>query len=147
MTMPTLAEICDAVATTLSSATGLTRAQSYDEITETIPETPLLQVYPEEGEPDLQSYGSYRVERVVVHADLYPRPRSNIADDMAKVTTMTEALLVLLRAQKPTTGNTLFDVSFIVKFGWSWRRVIFEREKGELKHIGTRFVFTFWVRG
>ncbi len=147
MTMPTLAEICDAVAATLSTAAGLNRSQSYDELTETPVDLPLLQVYWDEEDPDLQSYGSIRVERIVINADLYARSRSQINEDMAKTTTMAEAILTVLRAQKPTTANTLFGVSYFVKFNWSAKRAKFNEGQGKPEYMGTRFVLTFWVKG
>ena len=41
----TLAQICNAVETTLGAATGLTYTQSYNELKEGMNDTPTLQVY------------------------------------------------------------------------------------------------------
>jgi hypothetical protein len=145
MTMPTLATICDAIAEALSSATGLKRTFSYDEIKEGIPETPLLEVYPESGEPDGQSYGKYYAEQIVIHADLYARPRSNMGEDLSVMVTKTDAILTLLRQAAPQAAGTVFGVASITGFSWSWKRQIFEVSQN--KYLGARFIFTLQVKG
>ncbi len=144
MTIPTLGQIVSAIEGTLSSATGLIRSEDYDELTESIPETPLLQVYPESGEPDLQTY-KRRIEKIIIHADLYARQRSQIGEDMAKVVTMAEAIFTKLRAQDPITGNQLFGLDGIRKFTWTWTRAVFEYGDPATRYAGVRFIVTIWV--
>ena len=144
MTIPTLAQVIDAIESNLSSATGLVRSESYDELTEGIPETPLLQVYPESGEPDLQTY-KRRIEKIVIHADLYARQRSQIGEDMAKAVTMAEAIFARLRAQDPNTNNQLFGLDGIRKFTWTWARAVFEYGDPATRYAGIRFVITIWI--
>lgn len=146
MTMPTLGTICDAVTVALSTAAGLKRALSYDDLKEGIPETPLLEVYQEEGEPDLQTYKSFRVERMVIYADLYSQPRgAGFGQENAKNAEMIDAILTLLRQQAPQGAGTVFGSVDVVKFTWSWKRAIFE--PSQTKYVGARFTLTFWVKG
>jgi len=140
MTIPTLPVILDAVAATLETATGLTRTQSYDELTESIPDTPLLQVYPEEGQPDKLETLTRRMERITVHADLYAHRRANIGEDMQAVVDNAQEILEVIRAQDPTAR---FGLAGIRHFEWSWRRVLFPYNG--VDYAGVRFIFNLWV--
>ncbi len=144
MTLPTLGQVVSAIESALGSATGLTRSENYNELTEGIPETPLLQVYPESGEPDFQTY-KRRIEKVIIHADLYARQRSQIGEDMTKIVDMAEAIFARLRAQDPNTNNQLFGLDGIRKFAWTWTRAVFEYGDPATRYAGVRFIITIWI--
>jgi len=120
------------------------QSQTYDQLTEGIPETPLLQVYPQSGQPErVETYTKFRVERLVVYADLYARQRSNMRDDMAKVVEMAQAMLVIIRAED--VGHTNFGVTGIHSWDWSWERVQFDYGDTKVKYAGIRFTFNVWI--
>ena len=86
--------LCNAVATTLSTTTGLERTQSYDQLTEGMNTLPCLQVYPERWEVSAdsgtdrltfvdQSAGvpGVRQTELTLHLDLYVRQRSQLDED------------------------------------------------------------------
>jgi hypothetical protein len=144
MTMPTLDEVLDGIEGVLGTATGLKQHQTYDQLTEGIPETPLLQVYPHSLEPDqLETYTKFRVEKLVVYADLYARLRSNLRDDMAKVVEMGQAMLVVIRTEDEAHSN--FGVTGVHAWNWSMERVLFEYGDPSVKYAGLRFTFNVWI--
>ena len=144
MTMPTLDAVLDAIEGVLDGAVGLVQSQTYDQLTESIPETPLLQVYPQSGQPDkLETYTKFRVEKLVVYADLYARQRSNMRDDMAKVVEMGQAMLEIIRTEHE--AHTNFGVTGINGWDWSYERVLFDYGEPAIKYAGVRFTFNVWI--
>ena len=143
----TLAQICDAVKTTLGAATGIAKSQSYSELTEGIEDLPLLQVYPQAGETDIAGSGDrttfragVRQAEVLIHCDVLCRQRSHIDEDMAKTVEMVEAVQVVLEAQdvKP-----YFGLAGIKGYHWRWERVIFPY--AGVEYFGARFFLTVRV--
>src|SRR3990167_5967940 len=109
----TLLQICDAVRDTLGAAPSLVREQSLDELTESIPDTPLLQVYPERGSADPSGNTDrttfsavVRQSIIVIHADLYAHQRSHIGEDMSLFATCVDELITEIEKQdtKPYFG-------------------------------------------
>jgi hypothetical protein len=145
----TIAQICDAIEETLGAATGITRAQSYDELTEGIQgaDTPLLQVYPEAnitdamGTSDRTTFGGgVRVKTYTIHADYYARQRSHIGLDMKQLVDSIDAIETVLEQQN---SLPLFGLAGIKSFQWMWNRVQFDY--GGAPFMGARFVLTIRV--
>jgi len=144
-----VSEICDGIATTLGSATGIVKAQSYDELTEGWEDVPMLQVYPESGEVDVLGDGSQstfrggsRVTETLIHADVVCRQRSHLDEDMAKVVEMQEAVQSVLFDQhtRPYFGDGGIK-------GWRsrWEVVSFPRGDPQVTYLGVRFfVYLRW---
>ncbi len=144
MTAISIAQICNAVESTLSTAAGLVRTQSYDELTEGMQDAPTLQVYPESGLQDPMGNADrttfkagVRQTELVVHADLYARQRSNLGEDMAKLVTVLDQLITILEAQDT---KPYFGLTGIKAFAWSWSRVIFQYGDPGQSFMGARFI-------
>lgn len=145
MATTTTAEICDAIESTLRSATGLLRSESYDELSDGITETPTLQVYWESTEEDITgnadrtSFGAgVRQDEHLFHGDLYVRQRSHIGEDMADLVTMKDAIDARLVAQT----DSLFGLSGIKAFHWRAERVTFIYGDPQIPFVGIRYYFT-----
>lgn len=145
----TLVQMNDAIKGILEDATGISTAQSYDELTEGIApgDMPLLQVYFESLEaepggmvPHTTFQGGVKTKSVMFHADIFCRQRSNIAEDMAKVLEIADAVIDVLE-----TENTkpFFSQHGIKDFHWSADRVTFDYA-GAL-YAGIRFYITVWA--
>ena len=155
-TTVTLHQICDAIETTLSTATGLAVSETFDELTEGIHDRALLQVYPESCAVDATTGAAARNDRTtaqrgvavtefVFHADVYAQQRTSIGEDMAALVPLIDAITARLEAQtrSPLFGLVLGGVNIIKSFKWSWSRVVFEY--AEAKYMGARFVITVRV--
>ena len=145
----TLAQICDAIESTLGAATGMKTAQSYDELTESVgsADTPLLQVYPDNGDCDASGstdrttfQGGKRQKYVMIHADLFARQRSHLAEDMEVTVDMIDALIDILEQQDT---KPYFDQDGIKAFSWRWERVTFPDAGVDL--AGARFYIAVWI--
>jgi len=101
----TVGEICDAIAATLSTTVGLTRTQSYNQLTEGMNTWPTLQVYPESWETSMDSatdrisfvdaatgIPGHRYTEIIFFLDLYARQRSQLNEDWGKAVDMADAL-------------------------------------------------------
>jgi len=146
----TLAQICDAIESTLDDATTVVRSESYDELSDGVQDTPLLQVYPENG---LQSAGGAtdrhtfggggdpaRQTELTIHADYYARQRSHIGEDMAALVNGIDALQDVLEGQDQ---KPYFGLEGIRAFSWRWDRVVFEY--AGVQYMGARFILTVRV--
>jgi hypothetical protein len=150
-TILTTAEICDAITATLATATGLNITQSYDELSDGMPDTPALQVYPESGGESLtgESAGGFgsadrltfnggvRVAEDLFHADLYARQRAHIGEDMTAVVQYLDAIRAVLYQQK----EKLFGLDSIKGVRWRWERVTFSYGDPQVRYAGIRFKF------
>lgn len=146
MATPTLEQVCDGIAATLGAATGIVRTQSFDELTETYQDLPLLQVYPSEGETDAFSgandrtaFGAgARVSEWTIRADVICRQRSHLDEDMAKCVTMQAAVEAKLLEQR---GKPLFGVPRIQGFRWRWEIVALQQggESSTMWYMAVRF--------
>jgi hypothetical protein len=147
----TLGEILDAIESTLAASSGLTRTQSYDELTEGMNDLPTLQVYPEAGEQDPSGDGrtdrtafggGVRQTEFTIHADLYARQRSHLGEDMAALVDLIDAMQDVFEQQNT---KPYFGLEGIRAFHWSWRRVVFTYGDPQLGYMGARFVLTVRV--
>ena len=141
----TLAQICDAIESTLGGATGLERSESYDELTEGAHpgDLPLLQVYPNDGTTDPSGNtdrttfrGGVRQTALTIHADVYARQRSHIGEDMKAVVNSMDAIINVLEAQNV---KPYFGLVGIKAFAWRWERVTFIYGDPQLPYAGVRF--------
>ncbi len=146
----TVGSLVSSVEAVLSAASGIVRSTSGETLTESIPDLPLLQVYPESGDGNTQSGRTDRttfqrgaaLESVEIYADVYARTRSNIGLDMKAMQDATDSIRAILRAQT----TSLFGVADIMAFRWSWRRVVFVYGDPETRYAGVRFTLVFSVR-
>ena len=147
----TLAQICDAIEATLATATTVKRSQSHDELTEGIHDTPMLQVYPEngrqdagEGSTDRFTFGGggnpVRQTELTIHADYYARQRSHIGQDMEALVDGIDAITNVLEGQDQ---KNYFGLAGIQAFSWRWDRVVFIY--AGVNYIGARFMLTVRV--
>ena len=141
-----LADLCDAIATTLDEIDELKRVESYNELKEDFRDTPMAQVYPESGETDVTSgtdrsgyRGGKRSVDTLFYVDIPCNQRSHLAEDMQA----TMEIIDLVEA-KLTEQNTkpYFGHPDIMSFRWRWERITFERSGG--LYVGVRF--QLWVR-
>jgi len=145
----TLAQICDAVESTLDDAVTLAHSQSYDELTEGVHDTPLLQVYPQSGSQDpgggtadRTTFGAgVRQTEVVVHADYYAAERgTDIGEEMARLVNGIDAITNVIEGQDQ---KPYFGLVGIKGFSWRWDRVTFDY--GGVAYVGARFMLTLRV--
>lgn len=146
----TLAQICDAIESTLDNATTLKRSQSYDELTEGIQDLPLLQVYPESGfqsaasSTDRHTFGGSgtpgRQTEFVIHADYYARQRAHIGEDMADLVDGIDAMQAVFEGQNQ---KDYFGLAGIQAFSWRWDRVTWTY--ADIQYMGARFTITVRV--
>ncbi len=140
-----LGDICDAIADTLATAEGLTRTQSYDELTEGYEDLPLLQVYPQTGGTDVASgtdrttyRGGVRQSDLTFRADVICRPRAFLAEDMAKTSELIDDVETVLEAQNT---RPFFGLAAIKAFRWTWTITTFTQgaEPNLRQYMGARF--------
>lgn len=145
----TLAQICNAIESTLSAATGMEATQSYDELAEGVgsADMPMLQVFPDSGDCDISGStdrttfgGDKRQKRVVIHTDLLARQRSHLAEDVGVSVDMIDALIDVLEQQDT---KPYFSQDGIKAFSWRWERVEFDY--AGVKIAGARFYITVWM--
>ena len=139
----TLAQICDAIETTLSAATTITRSESHDELTEGVHDTPLLQVYPESGNQDPSGTterttfrAGVRQTEIVIHADYFAAERgTSIGEEMGRLVNGIDAMTAVFEGQDE---KPYFGLDGIKAFAWRWERVTFDY--GKVRYVGARFV-------
>lgn len=147
--MTGVTEIVDNVAETLRLVDTLARVMAPSELTENIPDVPLIQVYPETGQTDARSNtdrttfrAGVRVSDVVVNVDVYARQRSHIGEDMAAVMLYMDEVINVLEAQKT---SPYFNTHAIKAFSWTWQRTTFAYGDPATNYVGIRFVLTLTV--
>ena len=149
MTSITLAQILDAIEGALSAAPTLARSMSYDELTEGINDTPLLQVYPEAGDQDPTTAtdrttftAKVRQTNLTINCDYYAQQRKHIGEDMAALVDGIDAMTDIFEAQDT---KPYFGLVGIKAFHWSWQRVIFNYGDLNINYVGARFTLTIRV--
>lgn len=149
MSSISMQQLCDAITTTLGAATGMTRVQSADELTEGIHrgDTPLMQAYPEEGSCDPSGAtdrtafkGGVRQKTTLVHIDVYACSRSHVGEDMKATIDILDALIDILEAQNT---KPYFDLEGLKAFSWRWKRMTFKYAKTDF--MGIRLYITVWI--
>jgi hypothetical protein len=151
MTSVSLDTIVDAIETTLGAAALLARSETYDELTEGIPDIPMLQVWPVSSNTDVttgndrKTFGAVRrVSLVTINADVYARQRSHIGEDMGALVPLITQIETILEAQ--TGGSVLFGLTDQIKaFRWRWEHVTFTSENDNYKYVGARFIIDIWT--
>lgn len=139
-----ITEINDAIKDTLATATGLTFAQSYNELSEGINDTPMLQVYwqshlvdPDSNTSQRSFRGVTRQTSLTFHADLFPRQRSHLDEDMGALLPLVDAIQAVLEAQRVEPYFGLAKIKAIE--GWSAQQVTFEYP-ADVKFLGARYI-------
>jgi hypothetical protein len=147
MTQLTFTQITKSIRDTLASAKGMNRAESGQEITESIPDVPLLQVYFETEDTDGSGNtgqttfrAGVRVSHVTVHTDVYVSQRAHIDQDIAACEAMAEEVRSILADQKI---KPYFGLDGLQAFQWRAQRVTFTY--GAVDYSGIRFVIEVYV--
>lgn len=153
----TVAQINTAIATTLGEAAGIVRIQDgandgtadnqTTPLSESMNDTPTLQVYLESGvtdvsnEVDRTTFGAgVRQTELVFNCDVYARQRAHIGEDMAKCIELASAVWDVLEQQR---RQPYFGLEGIQAFHWTAQRVVFTY--GAVDYAGIRFVLTVRV--
>lgn len=140
--MPGTVAIMAGVKTTLLASADLDVAQDAGagEITERIPETPILQVYAPEGDNLRQTFTA-EVQRhdLTVFCELFVKQRSYIADDLKKTYDQHDTMELILEAEmkKGTAAAPFFGVAGIKSFQWRWEQVTYDY--ADNKYVGIRY--------
>jgi len=141
-----LMTICEGIETTLSAAVGLQSSTPFDEMTEGVAslDCPRLEVYWDSsvcdpsGSTDRTSFNACIQQTVIViFADCYARQRSQLGEDMAAITEMTDSIAEVLQVQE---RPPFFGVDGIKAFNWRAKRVGFKRAGAQ--YVGARFTIT-----
>lgn len=146
----TIGEVCDAIETTLATASGINTTQSYDELAEGLnaADLPLIQVYwqdlmmdPTGGTDRTTFQAGVRQKQVTIYADVYAAQRSFLWQDMKAVVDAVDNILVVLESQ-----NT---VPYFGEAGIrSWQLESARRasiQYSEAWYVVARFSFTVWI--
>lgn len=138
-------DICDAIAQTLSGASGLKAVESFSALKEAIPDCPVLRVYPEAAEGDVTAVnndrasfrGGVRVQEVEIVCDVPCRQRSDLAEDSKATVEMADQLMDILEQQDT---KPYFGLAGINGFRWRWERTVFMVGAGDgaVAHLGIR---------
>lgn len=147
MTIITYSDISKSVASALTLATGVKRVEAHDEMSENVPVTPMLQVYPESGETDTVGENdravfnaAIRRSQTVIHVDGFARQRSYLGADIAAAVALVDAVDAVLIAQKATP---FFGLADIQGFRWNWQRQNWK--VNEIDYAGVKFIITLWI--
>lgn len=140
----TIEQVCVAVRDRITDSLSGVRGQAMDEMTESIPDTPLIQVYfesvrtPEEQVKQTTFGGVVQQTILTINVDVYSSRRANIGEDMARVTIKADEVIRVLQAERV---KPFFKLEGIKSFGWRAERVVFEY--GKENYMGVRFVLEF----
>ncbi len=133
-------DMCDAVADALRDSRLLIHVQSYDELTESIPDTPLAQVFWNEhnvdsrSEVDRTTFGAeVRQSEYTIMIDVYAARISNFAEDMQKVVEVADEIDHIFEAQNSCPP---FGLEGCKGFRWSCTRTIVPYSDGEYSVAG-----------
>ena len=148
----TIAELCEGVAATLLTATGIKTSLSDAQVKEGFgsADLPLIQVYPEAWELDIESETDrttfitdntpdgkgVRQKQFTLHVDLYAAQLSNIGEDLRTMTNAVSAITDVLEAQ----DTLFFGVEAVQAWRISGSRVNFMSYTGEIKYTGARWI-------
>jgi hypothetical protein len=144
MTIVTNAAIINAIVAQLEADFPALRVQGPSNITEGIPQVPLLQIYPESGEAAAgQQTDQNTFQRGLVISsltlvmDLYARKRSEIGTDMEVQLEWIDHLdQWLLELDRP-----YFGIDVVQALKWQWTRSIFTYNNNET-FAGSRFTLS-----
>ncbi len=148
--MPTITkqEIADLITTTLGAAAAVVVSQSANQLTEGLHELPAIQVYPTRWEVDIaqetdrSSFGAgIRQTELVFIVDVYAHRRTELAEDMGTMMTVTDEIDALLDAQV----SSLFGNADIKAFHWFAELASFEYGGSNVRYTGARYTITIEV--
>lgn len=114
----TINELTTAVRDTLGAAASIVQAQAGRDISESVPDTPMMQVYLQRFQLSANSQtgtttfrGGKRHKLYALNVDVYVHPRSTLGDEMEKLETVLDELITILEAQdtKPYFGLDAID--------------------------------------
>jgi hypothetical protein len=126
--------------------------QNYDELTEGMNDSGVVQIYPEtqagtsadssthvatlagSGDPYIQ-------EDITIHLDYYCKRRSELKEDMSAVVAGIDAIRSKIKEQLCPP----FGIGDCRSFQWSWTRVTFVYGGDEVNFAGARFVLVLRV--
>jgi len=138
---PTLATIVDAIEEAINDASTLVNSQTYDEITESVPETPMTQVYPE-SQSDSFSHSHRGRTKVsyIVRIDYFALQRGpSFGETMRFLVSGIDDIEAILRAQY--SEEYPFGVTGLLNgrdnYRFSWSRKNFET--AQKTYTGARF--------
>jgi len=137
--MTTIASIVQSIADTLSAADSINGYQQVLEtMQESIPDTPLVQVYPFSANGDSPvSFGrGFQGKTLIIRADVYITLRLHIYQDIPLMVTVLDELETILYGvtTKPYFGNV-----GIQGFDWTWEAL--EIQYAEATFVVARFTF------
>lgn len=142
-------EICDAIRDTLKEAASLFRWQSYNELSEGMPDTPTLQVYWETditdptGSADRLTFkAGMRLTQKIFHADLYACQRKHLGEDMEQLLETKNEIEAIILAQNT---KPYFGLDGIKAFQYSATRVTFNYGDPAVNYVGARFAITITI--
>lgn len=149
MSSISLAQTCNAVATTLGTATGITYVQSYYQLKEGMNDTPTLQVYWNNsnqdpgGNADRTTFkAGVRQTDIEILCDLYASDRNEIGEDMAALLPLVDAVVDVIEQQDT---KPYFGLVGLKGFNWDARRVVFQYTDSLRTYTGARFTIRFKV--
>lgn len=124
------------------------RVEAYDQISESIVETPTIHVYAESAEVDSAGdtdrsslSGAVRVTTIIINADGYARQRSHLAQDLrAQMDLIDRIDEALLRSRPPFYG--LPDIKAV---SWGWERATLAHGDPATEYAGVRFTIEITV--
>ena len=139
-------DVAKHVSATLKPTVDDFRAEPYYDATESIPETPLFQVYPDSKNTDSQSNSDrasfkagIRRSDMVVIIDLYARQRSMIGEDLLACFQLLDEIEIALENEQT---KPYFGLPGVQGFSWRWERQTFEYGDQKLPYVGARIYLT-----
>ena len=145
MTRISIMQMCTAVHDTLEDAASLVLAQNYDELTETIPDTPMIQVWfstssvDSQNVTDRETFGAgVRVSSYDIFVDVYAKRRANLAEDVAIATRVIDELEAILEAQDNCPP---FGLTYCKSYRWETTFTVNLYNNGK-EYAGGRIIIT-----
>jgi hypothetical protein len=121
------------------------RVQDYDELSEGINDTPLIQVYPVRGQGNsgagdrLTFTGGMRRTGMTVIIRAYARRRAMLAEDMNAQIKLIDAIDEVLASQ----AGSLFGMESVMAAHWTWERATYAVADAE--YAGAEFTLDIYV--
>jgi hypothetical protein len=147
----TITNITNGIVNALGSSSVFQQTQGGLTLTESIPETPLIQVYFEEltqsknSQNDRISFKTtnnpiIRQTGFIFHVDVYAKARANIGEDIAKVSEVADEVMDILDKEE---RKPFFNTEGIKAFSYTASRVVFQYNR--TKYAGIRFILDLTV--
>lgn len=147
-TLITEATVCDAIADTFRTQIPSLSVQSYNQLTDGIPELPLLQVYwwkfIEDATTDSDRAASKHTMTVsddTYRLDLYAKTRSELREDMPAVMDMLSKMREAFYAQT----TTYFGLDAIKSAKWQGQFGLLKYGEPKISYAGARITLTIRI--